>query len=33
MEGFHQTSVPDIAAEAGVAVGAIYRYFSPDPPA
>ena len=26
-DGFHQTSVPDIAAEAGLAVGALYRYF------
>lgn len=27
-DGFHQTSMPDIAAEAGVAVGALYRYFA-----
>ena len=27
-DGFHQTSMPDIAAEAGVSVGAPYRYFS-----
>lgn len=27
-DGFHQTSMPDIAAEAGVAVGASYRYFA-----
>lgn len=27
-QGFHQTSMPDIAAEAGVAVGAPYRYFT-----
>jgi len=27
-QGFHQTSMPDIAAEAGVSVGAPYRYFS-----
>lgn len=27
-EGFHQTSMPDIAAEAGVSVGAPYRYFA-----
>jgi AcrR family transcriptional regulator len=27
-DGFHQTSMPDIAAEAGVAVGAPYRYFA-----
>ncbi|MFH9075254.1 TetR/AcrR family transcriptional regulator [Streptomyces alboflavus] len=27
-DGFHQTSMPDIAAEAGVAVGAPYRYFT-----
>ncbi|RCG21353.1 TetR/AcrR family transcriptional regulator [Streptomyces diacarni] len=26
--GFHQTSMPDIAAEAGVSVGAPYRYFA-----
>lgn len=27
-DGFHQTSMPDIAAEAGIAVGAPYRYFA-----
>lgn len=27
-DGFHQTSMPDIAAEAGIAVGASYRYFA-----
>lgn len=27
-DGFHQTSMPDIAAEAGVSVGAPYRYFT-----
>jgi AcrR family transcriptional regulator len=27
-DGFHQTSMPDIAKEAGVSVGAPYRYFS-----
>ncbi|MEU0513417.1 helix-turn-helix domain-containing protein [Amycolatopsis sp. NPDC006125] len=27
-EGFHQTSMPDIAQEAGVSVGAPYRYFA-----
>lgn len=27
-EGFHQTSMPAIAAEAGVSVGAPYRYFA-----
>ncbi|MFG1641232.1 TetR/AcrR family transcriptional regulator [Amycolatopsis sp. NPDC049252] len=27
-DGFHQTSMPDIAAEAGVSVGAPYRYFA-----
>ncbi|QWF79330.1 TetR/AcrR family transcriptional regulator [Amycolatopsis sp. CA-230715] len=26
--GFHQTSMPDIAKEAGVSVGAPYRYFA-----
>ena len=26
-DGFHQTSMPDIAKEAGVSVGAPYRYF------
>lgn len=26
--GFHQTSMPDIAAEAGLSVGASYRYFT-----
>lgn len=26
--GFHQTSMPDIAAEAGVSAGAPYRYFA-----
>lgn len=26
--GFHQTSMPDIAQEAGVSVGAPYRYFA-----
>ncbi|WP_432011127.1 TetR/AcrR family transcriptional regulator [Streptomyces cucumeris] len=26
-DGFHQTSMPDIAAEAGVSQGAPYRYF------
>lgn len=27
-DGFHQTSMPDIAAEAGVSTGAPYRYFA-----
>ncbi|MER7935399.1 MULTISPECIES: helix-turn-helix domain-containing protein [unclassified Streptomyces] len=27
-DGFHQTSMPDIAAEAGVSAGAAYRYFA-----
>ncbi|MGW2958871.1 TetR/AcrR family transcriptional regulator [Streptomyces sp. NPDC001220] len=27
-DGFHRTSMPGIAAEAGVAVGAAYRYFT-----
>ncbi|WP_335970356.1 MULTISPECIES: TetR/AcrR family transcriptional regulator [Streptomycetaceae] len=27
-EGFHQTSMPDIAAAAGVSAGAPYRYFA-----
>jgi AcrR family transcriptional regulator len=27
-DGFHQTSMPDIAAEAGLSAGAFYRYFS-----
>lgn len=27
-DGFHRTSMPDIAAEAGLSVGAPYRYFS-----
>lgn len=27
-DGFHQTSMPDIAAEAGLSVGAPYRYFA-----
>ncbi|MER5888855.1 helix-turn-helix domain-containing protein [Streptomyces sp. NPDC001941] len=27
-DGFHQTSMPDIAAEAGVSAGAPYRYFT-----
>lgn len=27
-EGFHQTSMPEIAAEAGVSAGAPYRYFA-----
>lgn len=27
-DGFHQTSMPDIAQEAGVSVGASYRYFA-----
>ncbi|AHH18234.1 putative transcriptional regulator, TetR family [Nocardia nova SH22a] len=27
-DGFHQTSMPDIAAEAGLSVGAPYRYFT-----
>jgi len=27
-DGFHQTSMPDIAAEAGLSAGASYRYFS-----
>lgn len=27
-DGFHQTSMPDIAAEAGVSTGAPYRYFT-----
>jgi AcrR family transcriptional regulator len=27
-DGFHQTSMPDIAAEAGLSPGASYRYFS-----
>ncbi len=26
-DGFHETSMPDIAAEAGLSVGASYRYF------
>lgn len=26
--GFHQTSMPDIAAEAGISAGAPYRYFA-----
>src|SRR5207248_10247741 len=26
--GFHQTSMPDISAEAGTSVGLIYRYFA-----
>ncbi|MGW5371115.1 TetR/AcrR family transcriptional regulator [Streptomyces sp. NPDC004009] len=26
-DGFHQTSMPDIAAEAGLSLGAPYRYF------
>jgi AcrR family transcriptional regulator len=26
-DGFHQTSMPDIAAEAGLSAGASYRYF------
>ena len=26
-DGFHQTSMPDIAAEAGLSAGAFYRYF------
>lgn len=27
-DGFHQTSMPDIAAQAGVSAGAPYRYFA-----
>ena len=27
-DGFHRTSMPDIAAEAGMSVGAPYRYFA-----
>jgi AcrR family transcriptional regulator len=27
-DGFHQTSMPDIAAEAGLSTGAAYRYFA-----
>ena len=27
-DGFHQTSMPDIAAEAGLSTGASYRYFT-----
>jgi AcrR family transcriptional regulator len=27
-QGFHQTSMPDIAAEAGLSTGAPYRYFA-----
>ena len=27
-DGFHQTSMPDIAAEAGLSAGASYRYFA-----
>lgn len=27
-DGFHQTSMPDISAEAGVSAGAPYRYFA-----
>lgn len=27
-DGFHQTLMPDVAAEAGVSTGAPYRYFS-----
>ena len=27
-DGFHQTSMPDIAMEAGLSVGASYRYFT-----
>ena len=27
-DGFHQTAMPDIAREAGVSVGAPYRYFA-----
>ncbi len=27
-DGFHQTSMPEIAAEAGVSAGASYRYFA-----
>jgi AcrR family transcriptional regulator len=27
-DGFHQTSMPDIVAEAGISAGAFYRYFS-----
>jgi AcrR family transcriptional regulator len=27
-DGFHQTSMPDIAAEAGISAGAPYRYFA-----
>ncbi len=26
-DGFHQTSMPDIVAEAGISAGAFYRYF------
>jgi AcrR family transcriptional regulator len=29
-DGFHQTSMPDIAQEAGLSVGAPYRYFAGD---
>lgn len=27
-DGFHQTSMPDVAREAGMSAGAFYRYFS-----
>src|SRR5699024_4444381 len=27
-DGFHQTSMPDLVAEAGISAGAFYRYFS-----
>src|ERR1700745_4113492 len=27
-QGFHQTSMHDISAEAGISVGLIYRYFA-----
>jgi len=27
-DGFHQTSMPDIVAEAGISAGAFYRYFA-----
>jgi len=27
-DGFHQTSMPDLAAEAGISAGAFYRYFT-----
>ena len=27
-DGFHQTSIPDLVAEAGISAGAFYRYFS-----